>query len=218
MTKEQLLTIIDISPILSQLTAIFPGDVPLSREIALDFDRGDNLRLSALTTTLHIGAHTDAPSHYHPHGVDIAQQSLQIYIGVAQVMRVQVGQGKRILPVDLPAKITAQRLLLHTGTFADPNQWQGDFASLSVELVEFIADNGVILIGIDTPSIDLADDKMLQSHNAVYRRGLAVLEGIVLDDVEDGLYTLIALPLPLEGADASPVRAVLLPQNMFSVT
>lgn len=218
MTKEQLLTIIDISPILSQLTAIFPGDVPLSREIALDFDRGDNLRLSALTTTLHIGAHTDAPSHYHPHGVDIAQQSLQTYIGVAQVMRVQVGQGKRILPVDLPAKITAQRLLLHTGTFADPNQWQGDFASLSVELVEFIADNGVILIGIDTPSIDLADDKMLQSHNAVYRRGLAVLEGIVLDDVEDGLYTLIALPLPLEGADASPVRAVLLPQNMFSVT
>jgi len=209
------LTIIDISPVLSPKTAIFPGDVPLSRQIALDFERGDNLRLSALTTTLHIGAHTDAPSHYHPQGLDIARQELQIYIGQAQVMTVQVGQGERILPQHLPKDIAAPRLLLHTGTFVDPNHWQGDFASLSAELVEFIADRGVFLIGIDTPSIDLADDKLLQSHNAVYRRGLAVLEGIVLDAVADGLYTLVALPLPLEGADASPVRAVLLPPNVF---
>lgn len=207
------LKIIDISPVLSSKTAIFPGDVPLSRQIALDFDRGDNLRLSAVTTTLHIGAHTDAPSHYHPQGIDIAQQDLQIYIGEAQVMTVQVGQGERILPQHLPTDITATRLLLHTGTFVDPNQWQSDFASLSAELVEFIADRGVILIGIDTPSIDLADDKLLQSHNAVYRRSLAVLEGVVLDEVADGLYTLVALPLPLQGADASPVRAVLLPHN-----
>ncbi|SVD36830.1 uncharacterized protein METZ01_LOCUS389684, partial [marine metagenome] len=62
---------------------------------------------------------------------------------------------------------------------------------------------------IDTPSVDLFSDKDLESHNAIARHDMAVLEGVVLADVPSGTYTLIALPLNLEGADASPVRAVL---------
>ena len=65
------------------------------------------------------------------------------------------------------------------------------------------------LVGIDTPSIDPERDKDLLSHQAVFQNDMAVLEGIVLDSVPDGVYTLIALPLKLRGADASPVRAVL---------
>jgi arylformamidase len=64
-------------------------------------------------------------------------------------------------------------------------------------------------VGIDTPSIDPADSKDLPSHAMVAAHDLAILEGVVLDHVEDGVYTLVALPLRLEGADASPVRAVL---------
>ena len=88
--------------------------------------------------------------------------------------------------------------------------WEPLFASLSPALVDSLADHGVVLVGIDTPSIDPWDDKVMESHQAVARRDLAILEGIVLDHVEPGLYTLIALPLRLEGADASPVRAALL--------
>jgi len=43
----------------------------------------------------------------------------------------------------------------------------------------------------------------------VRRLGLRVLENLVLDDVPEGDYELIALPLKLMQADASPVRAVL---------
>ena len=56
---------------------------------------------------------------------------------------------------------------------------------------------------------DPADSKTLDSHQAVRRRGLRVLENLLLDDVPEGDYELIALPLRLASADASPVRAVL---------
>jgi arylformamidase len=71
----------------------------------------------------------------------------------------------------------------------------------------------VKLVGIDTPSIDLAEDKILQSHHAVARHDMAILEGIVLDQVKPGMYQLIALPLSIERADATPVRAVLLKEK-----
>ena len=65
-------------------------------------------------------------------------------------------------------------------------------------------------MGIDTPSIDPVESKDLPSHAMVAANDLAILEGVVLDHVLDGVYTLVALPLPIVGADASPVRAVLL--------
>ena len=70
---------------------------------------------------------------------------------------------------------------------------------------------GVLLVGIDTPSIDLEASKTLPTHNAVARCDMAVLEGIVLRQVPAGLYNLVALPLKIQGGDASPVRAILLP-------
>jgi arylformamidase len=115
-----------------------------------------------------------------------------------------------LLPADLGGRAPrAPRLLLATGTFPDPTLFNEDFASCSPELIEHLHAHGVRLIGIDTPSIDLFPSKNLPSHQACLRRDMAVLEGLVLSHVADGLYELIALPLPLVGYDGSPVRAVL---------
>ena len=70
-------------------------------------------------------------------------------------------------------------------------------------------DRGVITVGIDTPSVDLFESKDLPAHKAILRCNMSILEGLVLKDVPEGTYELIALPLPLVGFDASPVRAVL---------
>ncbi|HEY1860761.1 MAG TPA: hypothetical protein VGG61_10425, partial [Gemmataceae bacterium] len=102
-----------------------------------------------------------------------------------------------------------ERVLFATGTFPDPERFNQDFAALSSELVLGLHEQGVKLIGIDTPSVDLFDSRELPSHQAFLRCDMAVLEGLVLRDVPVGLYELIALPLRLEGFDASPVRAVL---------
>jgi arylformamidase len=102
-------------------------------------------------------------------------------------------------------------VLLRTGTFPDPRNFNEDFASLSAELVDWLHGIGVITVGIDTPSVDPFHDKILEAHHAMARHDMANLEGLVLDDVPEGRYELIALPLRLAGADGSPVRAVLRP-------
>ena len=203
--------IIDISPLLSEDTAVFPGDEPFSRKVVMDFSKGDHLVLSSIQSTLHIGAHVDAPSHYCPEGQSIEQRDLSLYIGPCQVIQVSVALGQRITVEDLEGvKIMAPRVLFKTGSFPNPDRWNSDFCSLSPVLVEFLADSGVLLVGLDTPSVDPELSKALEAHNAIASRDMAILEGVVLDHVEPGVYELVALPLKLRGADASPVRAVLI--------
>src|SRR5262249_43844973 len=117
--------------------------------------------------------------------------------------------GERILPNSVSEPIQAERVLFATGTFPDPEHFNEDFAALSPELVLSLHRQGVKLVGIDTPSVDLFDSKDLPSHQACLQCDMAILEGLVLRDVRAGLYELIALPLRLVGFDASPVRAIL---------
>jgi len=202
----------DISPKLTPRTAVFPGDTPLSQEVLLSFKEGHHLMLSALKGTVHLGAHADAPSHYSADGADISQRDLRRYLGLCQVITVEQDQAGRILPEHLGNKqVVAPRVLFRTNTFPDPERWRDDFSSLSPELIGFLAVQGVVTVGIDTPSVDPHDSKALESHQALLMHDVAVLEGLDLSRVPDGEYTLIALPLPLEGFDASPVRAILLP-------
>jgi arylformamidase len=88
-------------------------------------------------------------------------------------------------------------------------RWDAELAAYAPETIEKLAALGVKLVGIDTASIDPAESKTLDSHQVIRRLDLRVLENLVLDDVPEGDYELIALPLKLVTADASPVRAVL---------
>ena len=199
----------DLSPPIHPGLAVWPGDTPFSQRYLCRIDQGANLDLSTIETTVHLGAHADAPSHYGAVAPGIAVRPLEPYLGACELMHVKIGPGERILPAHLPSVPRAPRLLLRTGTFPDPNRWNEDFAALSPELVHHLADLGVRLVGLDTPSVDLMHDKALRSHQALLARDMSVLEGLLLDGPPPGLYTLIALPLAIAGADASPVRAVL---------
>lgn len=202
----------DITPKISPRLGVFPGDQAFEKQMQLSFSGGNHLDLSTIRTTVHLGAHADAPSHYHAKGVGIDQRSPGLYLGKAQVIRIKgLKAGERIGLQHLTAKIQAPRVLFYTGSFPDPNKWNSDFCSLSPELLEHLARQKVRLVGIDTPSVDPQDSKALEAHQILYKHDFAVLEGIVLKDVPEGVYTLIALPLPIEGGDASPVRAILLP-------
>jgi arylformamidase len=202
--------IIDISPLVTERIGVFPGDVPYRRTTSLAITKGDNIDLSSVHTTLHLGAHADAPSHYRKGGASIETRPLDLYFGPCQVVHVQVERGARIQPRDLDVAIEAPRVLFRTDTFLEPNRFDEDFASLSPALVDHLAGSGVRLVGIDTPSVDPCHDPVLESHQALGRHDIANLEGLVLGHVEPGFYTLVALPLRLAGADASPVRAVLM--------
>jgi arylformamidase len=206
----------DISPKLTSRTAVFPGDTPLQQKTLLSFEKNHHLMLSALESTVHLGAHADAPCHYHSDGEDIASRDLRRYLGLCQVLHVSGRAAfSRLVPEDLGAKvITAPRVLFRTDSFPNPDHWSETFNSLSPELISWLAGQGVVTVGIDTPSVDPHDSKALESHQALYQHDVAVLEGLDLSEVPEGEYTLVALPLRLEGFDASPVRAILLPPRM----
>jgi arylformamidase len=201
--------IYDITLPVTASLAVWPGDSPLSREVLCDLKRGDSVTLSTLRATVHLGAHADAPNHYGLEAPSIDERALDYYLGSCQVMRVNVARNSRVTHDDLVGPIQAPRVLLATGTFPDPTMFNEDFAALAPQLVDVLHDRGVILIGIDTPSVDLFSSKDLPAHNRFLHHDMAILEGLTLAGVPDEVYELIALPLKLVGFDASPVRAIL---------
>jgi arylformamidase len=199
----------DISPAVSPATPVFPGDTPFSREVLLDMRRGDHLTLSTVRTTVHVGAHTDAPSHFGADAPTVDRVELERYLGPCQVLRVDVRCGGLVTPELIGERVGEPRVLLATGTFPDPTRWNEDFAAIAPEAIDHLHGRGVRLVGIDTPSVDPAASKTLPAHKRCLELEVAILEGLVLEGVPEGRYELIALPLKLVGFDASPVRAVL---------
>jgi arylformamidase len=201
--------VIDISPEIREDIAVFPGDTPFQRDEILSFEKSNNLVLSSIKTTVHLGAHTDAPSHYHKDGVTMEKVDLSNYLGECQIIEISE-KVERIKPEHFEDEIKSPRILFKTTSFPYPYQWNDDFTALSPELIQELKKKNVLLVGIDTPSVDPASDKELKTHNAVYQAQMSILEGVVLKDVVPGIYQLLALPLPIKNGDASPVRAILI--------
>ncbi|MAZ49467.1 MAG: kynurenine formamidase [Halobacteriovoraceae bacterium] len=201
--------IYDISPPITEDYAVFPGDTKFKLTELMSFEAGNHLDLCTMTTTTHLGAHTDAPRHYSPTGGGMGDITLSNYIGECQVIEVQTKKGERIRPSDFQVEINTPRVLFRTNSVTNHNIWEPEFCALSVELIEMLATKNVILVGIDTPSVDLSKAKDLIAHQAISKAKMSILEGIDLSKISDGKYELIALPLNLTKADASPVRAIL---------
>lgn len=200
----------DISPPVHAGAPVFPGDTPYRQQWAATIAPGCPVNVSTITLSPHVGAHADAPLHYDPQGAPIGAVDLAPYLGRCRVIhaiaRGPLVQWEHIAHAlhDLPP-----RVLVRTYASAPVDRWDPALAAFAPPTIERLADAGVCLVGIDTASIDPADSKTLDSHQVIRRRGLRVLENLVLDAVPEGDYELIALPLRLVTADASPVRAVL---------
>lgn len=199
----------DITPAIDENLKVWPGDEPPRREVKCRIEDGAVVTLSALHTTVHTGAHADGPNHYGAGAPGIDSFPLENYLGRCQVVTANIGRGERVKPSHLARMVTEPRVLIRTSSYPDPTNFNTDFAALSPELVDTLAARKVRLIGVDTPSVDLFDSKDLQAHKAFLRNNISILESLVLKDVPDGVFELIALPLKLIGYDASPVRAVL---------
>ena len=200
----------DISPPVQPGAPVFPGDTPYQQHWSAQIGPGCPVNVSRITLSPHVGAHADAPLHYDPAGRAVGALDLAPYLGRCRVIHA-IGVRPLIFWQHLAHATQGlpPRVLVRTYARAPVDRWDPQLAAFAPETVERLADAGVVLIGIDTASIDPADSKALASHQVIRRRELRVLENLVLDDVPEGDYELIALPLKLTTADASPVRAVL---------
>jgi arylformamidase len=200
----------DISPPVAVGAPVFPGDAPFELRWSWTMSPDCPVNVSTLSLSPHTGAHADAPLHYDPDGAAIGAVDLEPYLGRCRVVHaIECGPLVRWEHLAHALDRLPQRLLVRTYRAAPVGRWDPALSAYAPQTIERLADLGVRLVGIDTASIDPADSKALPSHQVIRRRGLRVLENLLLDDVPEGDYELIALPLKLSTADASPVRAVL---------
>jgi arylformamidase len=190
---------------------VYPGDTPLRLHWTSSLGPGCAVNVGALTLSTHLGAHADAPLHYDPQGAAVGALALEPFLGPCRVVHAR-GNAALVQVADLAHALgdpLPPRLLVRTRVHPAPAHWDANFRALAPALLEHLADRGLLLVGVDTPSVDPADSTDLPSHQVLRQRDLRVLENLVLDEVPEGDYELIALPLKLSTADASPVRAVL---------
>lgn len=200
----------DITHLMNEDIAVWPGDTKFERNESMFIKSGDSCNVSSMKLSMHVGTHVDSHYHYHENGASVDKHYLENYIGECQVIHVMHAEGKYIQPSDIKVPITEKRVILRTKETSNANVWDSNFKALSTELIEFFNDQGVILVGTDAPSVDLFDSKDLSTHNVFYKYDIYNIESLKLDDIKEGTYELIALPLKIEGSDGSPVRAVLL--------
>jgi len=199
----------DISPAIRVGMPVWPGDTRFDSARTWSLAPGCPVNVSKITMSTHTGAHADAPFHYDPDGVRADALPLATYLGPCRVIHA-IGAA-RVERAHVAARLSpaVPRVLLRTYAAAPQDRWDAGFPGVAAEAIEVMAAAGTILVGVDTPSLDPQDSKTMDAHMAVRRHGLAILEGLVLDQVAEGDYELLALPLKLEGLDAAPVRAVL---------
>ncbi len=202
----------DISPWIDPDIPTWPGDTPYTEETVWHMGPDCPVNVGRISLSPHTGAHADAPRHYDPAGVAIGAVSLEPYLGPCRVIHCMDG-GPLVLPQDIASSLrdVPPRVLLRACRQAAQTRWDERFRAVAAETIELLGAHGVRLIGIDTPSLDPQQSKTMDAHRAVARHGMAILEGLVLDEVPAGDYELIALPLKFTHLDASPVRAVLRP-------
>lgn len=200
---------IDISQPLTPTIAHWPGDIPFSYQLTYTKQQTGSVNIGQITTSLHIGTHVDAPFHFDSQGKTIDELDINVFVGRAKV--IDVSHVATITDNTLRAfswdRVT--RILLRTSLPNQPEFFPKNMPILDKSIVPFFTEKGIKLLGVDMPSVDPIDSKTLDTHHALHTSGIHILENIMLDHVDSGNYELVALPLAIEGADGSPVRAII---------
>ncbi len=203
------MSLIDISQKVTPASSVFPGDTRFTLRRVASLADGAPCDVGTIETTLHIGTHADAPSHFVPGADGIGEVPLERYFGPVRVVE-RIGDGALTADeVRAWNPIRGMRYLVRTRTAIDPTEWPPAFAHLAPDAATVLAQAGVVLFGIDTPSVDHQESQTLDAHKALLAGNVAILENLDLTGVRPMPYELIAFPLRIPGADASPVRAVL---------
>lgn len=200
---------IDISQPLNEKLAHWPEDTPFQYETPITKEMSGSVNIGQITTSTHIGTHVDAPFHFLNDGKRILDLDIERYIGRCQV--IDLSNFPLISEEALRSKGIehAERLLIQTTLPNIPTRFPDEVSYITPDGAAYMASIGVKLVGVDTPSVDAITSKDLLGHHALHAHDIYILENVMLDGIDEGEYELIALPLALEEADGSPVRAVI---------
>mgnify|MGYP003307434271 CR=1 FL=1 len=176
---------------------VYPGDPKPEKQTLYSTEAGDLYNLSSFAMCAHNGTHIDAPFHFVQNGKTVEQMDLSHFVGDCFVVRHE-GEVTAVDAEDILRKANGAERILVAGN-----------ATVTAEAAEVFATGGIKLLGNEGQTVG-PENAPMQVHLILLRRGIALLEGVVLQGVPEGRYFLSAAPLNLSGADGAPCRAYLI--------
>ncbi len=199
----------DVTIPVRESLACWPGDATYRLAWTMKKSAGESVNVGQISLSVHTGTHIDAPFHFDDSGTTAGALPLEPYVGPARVIHLRDRPRLRredFAPIDLAG---TPRVLIRTDGWLDHTRFPAVIPVMDEDIPAWLRENGVVLVGLDVPSVDALESKDLPNHRALGALGIAILESLDLSRVSEGVYELIALPLKLVGADGSPVRAIL---------
>jgi arylformamidase len=201
--------IYDISRSLYPSMAVWPGDTEYSFDLTWSIKEGSSCNVGKLTMSPHTGTHVDAFFHFKNNGSTIDQHSLDLYVGPALVIHIPSVRNIDVEHLSSYDLHSVQRLLIRTDYWSEGDPFPENIPTLTTAAIQYISDSNIQLIGLDLPSVDRLESKTLENHHLLSKLHIYILESLNLDNIEEGIYELTALPLKIKDGDGSPVRAIL---------
>jgi len=204
--------IYDITAEISSALPFYSENDPFKFDWILRLENGDTCNLSRVTMSAHTGTHADMLLHFIENGAACDTIPLKHFYGKAKLFRLHHKQPQNIsredlLPLDIQS---GDIILLDTGQSCNMNKpLKKDYTALSSCAAEFLAEKKIKTVGLDYISADTYNSPGFPVHNILLGNGIAILEGLVLENVPEGEYEISALPLKFKGGEGSPVRAIL---------
>jgi len=206
---------IDVSVPLSPDLPVWPGAPKVSFQRLLDIENGDIANDTNISLNVHTGTHVDAPFHFVSSGYTVEQMPLDILMGAATVVDVSDVETITVDVLEnLALSADTKRLLFRT---RNSQLWEQanhtfdeNFVALTAEAAQWIADQGIRLVGVDYMSVQRFHDGP-ETHLNLLKAEVTVIESLNLANVSAGEYELICLPMKLAGVEGAPARVVLRP-------
>ncbi len=206
--------IYDVTVPISNTMTVWPGDPPvqLLPKSHLSRDKTHTVRLTAIEMGSHTGTHIDAPYHMIGDGKRLHEFPLETLTGKVTVFEIPQVPSIGRAQLERLAWNGVKRVLFKT---ENSKHWQDgkfyeQFVYLAPDGAEFLVEQSVKLVGIDYLSIDKFRSESHPSHFVLLKQDIVIIEGLNLNAVSPGEYTLFALPLNLHDADGAPTRVILI--------
>lgn len=191
--------IIDISQEITQCK-VYPGDPKPTINKINDMHNGDLYNLSTIFMCAHNGTHIDAPSHFIKDGNTVEKIPLEYFVGKCYVCvhNGDVNANDAINIVEKAKLNSANERILIKGNCV-----------ITAEAANVFKNENIKLIGNESQSVGPIDSPM-EVHLILLKSNIVLLEGINLNNVDEGIYFLCAQPLNIKGIEGSPCRAILI--------
>jgi len=212
---ETMSKIFDISLTIRPGMVVWPGDPAVELRRLSKIEEGDNCNVSFYSSSVHAGTHVDAPYHFLAEGKTIETLPLEVLVGPAQVVQLpdEVEEITAAVLDTVKFMPGVKRVLFKTRNVriraSGKDEFDSTFVAVSADGAEWLVNHGVQLMGIDYLSA-APFSQSRPPHEVFLKAEVILLEGINLDQVEPGLYTLYCLPLKLAGSDGAPARTILI--------